>query len=69
MEAVGRAVVGGVGMAVLPARARAVTVQVVVLVVAMVVAVVGAMALAGAAAGVAIGIRAPSVRASASSPS
>lgn len=64
------AVVVGVGTAVLPARVRAVTAQVVVLVVVTVVAVVaGARALVAAAAGVAIGSRAPSVRASASSPS
>jgi hypothetical protein len=65
MEAVGRAVVGGV---VPPARVRAGTVRVVVLVVAMVAVGVAAGVMApAAAAGVAIGMRAPSVRASASS--
>ena len=62
----GRAVVGGV---VPRARVRAGTVRVVVLVVEMVAAVgVAAGVMVPAAAGVAIGMRAPSVRASASSP-
>jgi len=66
MEAVGRAVVGGVGRAALLARVRAGTVQV-VLVVVMVVAVVAGVTVPAAAA-VGIGTRALSVRASASSP-
>jgi hypothetical protein len=67
MEAVGRAVVGGVGMAVRPARVRAGMVRVVVLVVVMAVVVAGAMVPDEAA--VAIGMRALSARVSASSPS
>ncbi len=67
MEAVGRAVVGGVGRAALLARVRAGTVQVVVLVVVMAVAVVAGV-MDPAAAAVGIGTRALSVRPSASSP-
>jgi hypothetical protein len=66
MEAVGRAVVGGVGRAAPPARVRVGTVRV-ALVVVMAVAV-GAGVMALAVAGVEIGTRAPSVRVSASSP-
>jgi hypothetical protein len=66
MEAVGRAVVGGVGMAVRPARVRAGMVRV-VLVVVMAVVVAGAMVPDEAA--VAIVMRAPSAPVSASSPS
>ena len=69
MEAVGRAVVVGVGRAAPLARVRAGTVRVarVALVVVMAVGVgAGVMALAAAAVG--IGMRAPLVRVSASSP-
>ena len=63
----GRAVVGGVGMAVRPARVRAGMVRVVVLVVVMAVVVAGAMVPDAAA--VAIVMRALSAPVSASSPS
>ncbi len=65
MEAVGRAVVVGVGRAAHLARVRAGTDRVVLVVVMAVGVGAGVMALA--AAGVAIGTRAPLVRASASS--
>jgi hypothetical protein len=66
MEAVGRAVVVGVGKAAPLARVRAGTVRVVLVVVMAGGVGAGVMALAAAAVG--IGTRAPLVRVSASSP-